>query len=236
MAVTAMADPVQDFAQGNQHFENREYDHAITAYVRIIEQGYESATVYYNLANAHFKNGDLGYAILYYLKAQRLDPTDEDITSNLSFAKRLTRVQLEGVQLNPINSLFESIVAPFKLTALAWLSSVLFIVFVGFLIIRFGLGYRHGVVKVSTTVIVILLLVAALLTTYKYHHDYLTRWAVIVGEDVEVRTGPSETSGLEFQGDPGLVVTILAESGEYYEVRFENQRHGWVRKRLVAEV
>jgi hypothetical protein len=33
-----------------------------------------------------------------------------------------------------------------------------------------------------------------------------------------------------------LIVRISNESGDYYNVIFENQRRGWVKKSLLAEV
>lgn len=230
------AEPADDFKQGNSFFQEKEYTKAIEAYSRAVHQGVGSAPLYYNLGNAYFKNGDLGYAVLYYLKARRLDPADNDIQSNLEFARSLATVQLEGVQLNPINSLFESMVAPYRLNSMAWLSSLFFILFVGLLIVRFGFGVASGWVKPAIITMLILLVCMAVLTTYKYQHDFVTRWAVVVGEEVSVMSGPSDSASLEFQGEPGLVVRIAGESSDYYDVIFENQRRGWVKKSLLAEV
>lgn len=230
------AAPAEDFAAGNQFFQNKEYPKAIEAYDQALRQGVESAPLYYNLGNAYFKSGDLGHAVLYYLKARRLTPSDEDIQSNLDFARSLATVQLEGVQLNPINTLLESIVAPFRLNSLAWISSLFFVLFVCLLAIRFGVGYVHSGLKSAIVLTLVLLICGASLTSYKYYHDYVTRWAVVVGEGAEVRSGPTDSAGLEFQGEPGLIVRISNESGDYYNVIFENQRRGWVKKSLLAEV
>ncbi|MBK7141670.1 MAG: tetratricopeptide repeat protein [bacterium] len=236
LAVAIQAAPADDFAQGNTFFQEKDFTKAIEAYTRAAQSGLESAPLYYNLGNAYFKNGDLGHAVLYYLKARRLDPADQDIKGNLEFARSLATVQLEGVQLNPINSLFESIVSPFRLNSLAWLSSIIFILLVVLLIIRFGMGGLHSALKPAIIFVLILLVCSSILTSYKYHHDFVTRWAVVVGEEVNVLSGPVESAGLEFQGEPGLVVRIAGESGDYYDVIFENQRRGWVQKSLLAEV
>ncbi len=235
-AGVASAAPADDFAAGNQFFQDKEYAKAIEAYSRAVQAGVESAPLYYNLGNAYFKSADLGHAVLYYLKARRIDPADEDIKSNLEFARSLATVQLEGVQLNPINALFESIVGPYQLNSLAWLSSLFFVLFFGMLAVRFGLGYRPHWTKSLTVFLLVLLVCAASVTSYKYYHDYLTRWAVVVGDKAEVRSGPTDSAGLEFQGEPGLIVRISSESGDYYNVIFENQRRGWVKKSLLAEV
>ena len=46
----------------------------------------QDGRLYYNLGNACFKSGKLGEAILWYERARRLLPHDEDIEANLRFA------------------------------------------------------------------------------------------------------------------------------------------------------
>jgi len=50
------------------------------------DEGYSSADLYYNLANAHFRNKDIASAILYYEKAKKMKPNDADIIHNLGVA------------------------------------------------------------------------------------------------------------------------------------------------------
>jgi tetratricopeptide (TPR) repeat protein len=228
--------PAEQFAQANKLYEGKKYDEAIQAYRKILEQGLESASLYYNLGNAYFKSGDLGHAIFYYLKAKRLAPADEDIVNNLTFAKQFSRVQMEGVELNPINTFFVSLVDPYRLETLAWVSSACFVLLFVFLIIRFGVGISTAAVRIGTVVMLVLLIVSSGLTMFKYRHDYLTRRAVIIAEEAPVLTGPSPQSDIELQGAPGLIVEILAETPDYYNVLFENKRRGWIRKEMVAVI
>ena len=236
LAVPAAGTPADLFARANAAYQSKLYDSALALYGQIEAQGLESASLYFNIGNAYFKNGDLGHAVLNYLRAARLDPGDDDIRSNLTFAHGFTRVQMEGVKLNPISSFVESVVGPYRLDTLAWIASFFFVVLIGLLISRFGLGFQNGALRFSLVTALILLVVAASVTTFKYRIDYLTRRGVILAEDAAVRTGPSVELDVELQGSPGLVVTILDESGDWYSVLFENKRRGWIRKELVAEL
>lgn len=234
--VVSAASSADKFATANKFYEEKDFDSAIQAYTAVLDQGVESASLYYNLGNAYFKKGDLGHAILNYMKAKRLNPSDEDIVHNLAFAKQFSRVQMEGVQLNPIKTFLVSLVDSYRLDTLAWVSSACFVLFFLFLIVRFGLGISSSVIRIVSVITLVLLVMSVSLTMFKYRNDFLTRRGVIVAEEAPVQTGPSAQSDIELQGAPGLVVEILAETSDYYNVLFENKRRGWIKKDLVAEI
>ena len=232
------ATPVTDslFLQGNQAYEDKDFESAIDKYLAALDHGVESASLHYNLGNAYFKAGDLGRAVLSYSRARRLAPDDEDLIHNLNFARQFSSVQMEGVQLNPMNRFMESLVTSYHLDTLAWAASAIFVLFCLLLIVRFGLGYNNSLQRVSTVVVLIVLLGISGLTTFKYRTDYLTRWAVVVADESGVLSGPTDSAELEFRGAPGLIVEIMAETGDYYNVLFENKRRGWMKKSLLNEI
>jgi len=201
-----------------------------------LKMGVESAALYYNLGGAYFKFGDLGHAVLNYQRARRLSPGDPDIEHNLEFASQFSNVRMEGVELNPITAFIGAMVRHRSITFLGWLSSAIFVAFITTLILRYGFRFRRASIKSLSVATFALLVVAAGLTTFKYRTDYLMRRAVIIAEDAPVNSGPTENSELEMQGAPGLVVNILDENREWYNVLFENKRRGWIRKELVAEI
>ena len=224
------------FTKAGELYEERQYDQAAELYTSILARGVQSASVYFNLGNAKFKAGDIGYAVLYYHRALRLEPGDEDIANNLEFAAIFTSIQMEGVQLNPVTSFFEALVWQYKLRLLAWTSSAFFILLMIFLTVRFGIGIKGPAIRIGITVSLVLLIVVGSLTSFKYRHNYLVPRGVIVAEECPVMTGPSETLDVEFEAGPGLVIEILSESGSYYNVLFENKRRGWIEKHLVTVI
>jgi len=226
----------QIFDKASLAYDSRDYARAAELYQSILSRSEESGALYFNLANATFKNGDLGHAVLYFHRALRLDPGDEDIAANLEFAKAFTSLQMEGVELNPINAFFQSLVGTYRLSQLAWLSSGLFILLILLLTLRWGMGQISYWVRIGITTSLILLITSCLLTSFKYRRDYLIERAVLIAEECPVRTGPSESLDIELQGAPGLVVEILSESGDYYNILFENKRRGWIKKGLVAVI
>ena len=64
--------PTEAMARANQQYEAGQFAEAISIYQAIIEAGVTSSDLYYNLANAYFKQGELGRAIVNYRRAQIL--------------------------------------------------------------------------------------------------------------------------------------------------------------------
>jgi hypothetical protein len=74
------------FDQANQAYSGEDYENAIALYDSVASQGYESAELYYNLANAHYKLNHLAPSIYFYEKSLKLDPRQEDAKYNLKLA------------------------------------------------------------------------------------------------------------------------------------------------------
>ena len=78
------------FDEGNQRYQEGDFDGALERYAQILDDGLESGELYYNIGNTYFKLGELGPAILYYERARRLMPGDGDLLANLELARSLT--------------------------------------------------------------------------------------------------------------------------------------------------
>ncbi len=78
------------FFEANRAYKSDQYREAAEGYLNLVEKGFKSGHLYYNLGNAYFRLGDLGKAILYYEKARLLIPRNDDLRFNLSHANDQT--------------------------------------------------------------------------------------------------------------------------------------------------
>jgi tetratricopeptide (TPR) repeat protein len=68
-----VASQTEDTLQkGNTYYREGAYDKAIEAYEKLVDEGYIGTSLFYNLGNANYRIGKIGYAILYYEKALEL--------------------------------------------------------------------------------------------------------------------------------------------------------------------
>jgi len=224
------------FNSANGYYQNQDYDEALKIYLEIEQKNFESAPLYFNIGNCFFKKGELGYAILYYLRAQRLSPRDADIETNLEFARMFMPTRLEGIKINPVTAFLDMIVDSYTLNLIAWLASALFILLIIYLSVIMFLQWRGLIVRVSVYIMIFLVLVSSGLTSYKYRTDYLTEKGVIVADETRILSGPGEDNDIEFVGVFGLTFKIEKETDDYYLVLFENKRKGWIKKGDVEKL
>ena len=98
LSVSASPTSTERWEMGNKAYIEGNYDKAIDEYQAILEGGEYSMKLYYNLANAYFKTGAIGKSILYYNKALRIAPSQEDIRHNLAIAEAQTKERIAVLQ------------------------------------------------------------------------------------------------------------------------------------------
>lgn len=242
LAVLAMAPNCRSesidsvWTSAGSHYENNDYEEALNQYIRLYKNGYISAELLFNIGNCYFKQGEIGYAILYYLRAQRLDPNDDDISANLSFARQFLPTRMEGTKINPLSAFMDMVTAPFTLNMTALVFSALFILFI-LMICLFILWPTRGLfLRMFWYALLILMLTSAGIAGYKFRTEYITQTGVLVASGASVYSAPSEKSDLEFKADFGLTFIIKKSTDQFYLVLFENNRLGWVNKKFVEVI
>ncbi|NNE32295.1 MAG: tetratricopeptide repeat protein, partial [Winogradskyella sp.] len=78
------------FEEANSLYNDGKFAEAIDKYESILDSNFHSAELYFNLANANYKLNNVASSIYYYEKALQLDPHDDDIKNNLSYAQNMT--------------------------------------------------------------------------------------------------------------------------------------------------
>jgi hypothetical protein len=85
------------WSKANELYTKGQFVEANELYLGIYNSGKQSAALLYNIANTHYKLGNLGQSILFYERALKLEPKDEDIQYNLALAQSQTVDKIEEV-------------------------------------------------------------------------------------------------------------------------------------------
>src|SRR5690606_19075430 len=77
------------FDNANELYRTGKYAEAAAAYEHILKTKNHSAELYFNLGNAYYKQTKVAPAIYNFEKALLMSPGDDEILTNLEFARKL---------------------------------------------------------------------------------------------------------------------------------------------------
>ena len=233
----AAQSPEDVFLEGNSHYEGGRYAAAAAAYRGLLRYQIRDPVLEYNLANAEFRLGNLGQAILHYERALRLDPTDREIGANLEFARSYRHDQVEPEQQAAIMRWMRGLQDRLGPDRQAW--AVLAVVWLIAALQAWCFSRPRGWSATYGWLLGALLLVLAVSSASWYstlHRLEGRRSAIVLEQVVEVLAGPGYNNPALFTVHEGLDLWIRGERDEWLQVSLPNGLHGWIAKDAVGEV
>ena len=216
--------------KANKAYADGMYAEAAELYQKAVAAGNEAPELYYNLGNAHFKLNDYPTAILWYERARRLDPGNEDIAFNLAVANSKIADKIEPVPEMFYRRWYFSLVDRFSADAWGWISVAFFLAAIaGATLYLFArrLFFRKAGFW-SAAVFLILFAGSLLFAVSARDEAYNVQEAVIFTPTVTVKSSPDEKSVDLFVLHEGTKVRIVDQIGTWYEIRIANGSVGWL--------
>lgn len=222
----------EQFSEANELYSKNQFEEAIIKYESILSQGYESADLYYNLGNAYFKSKQIPKSILYYERAKRIAPNDEDIRFNIEFANQMVVDKIEALPKPFFLKWGESILN--LTTSKGWAVSsisifILMLSFIGVYFFSRSVALRK--LSFALAIVSLIFSFAAFSMAGKQKkkmikHDH----AIIFTPTVTVKSSPDESGTDLFVIHEGLKVQIKQNLGNWTEIRMANGNSGWIKK------
>jgi tetratricopeptide (TPR) repeat protein len=218
------------FEQGTQSFQNGEFDKAVQSFSEILQMGYESADLYYNLGNSYFKLGENATAILNYERALRLRPRDEDIRFNLQIANISVLDKIQEIPELFYIRYFKGFRSLFDIRTLTILTLILYFLFFSLVILWIFTKPRilRRISKWTALVVFVILIVFSITLISKITYLRSNVEAIVMTPEVIIRSAPSEDGTEIFTIHSGLKVKITATSGNWSEIRLADGKEGWL--------
>ena len=226
------------FYKANEEYNKEMYSDAVNDYLKIIDAGHESATLYYNLGNSYFKLDDIPSAILYFEKAKKLNPDDEDLDFNLNVAKTQVLDKIEPLPELFFKTWWRNMVNMFTSDTWTKTSLAFFIMF--FVLLSFYLlsGFTP-IRKLSfyTGLIVFVLSVFTfILASQKFTMEKNLKEAIVFAPTITVKSSPNQNSVDLFVIHEGSKVRVIDKVGEWYKIRIANGSIGWLPLETVKAI
>ena len=230
--------PEQAWSSANEAYIAGDFARAEELYDRIVADGKESEKLYFNLANACFKQNELGKAILYYNRALRLSPGDEDVRHNLAIAEALTKDRIERVPEFFVKTWLRQVRNLLSCKAWTLLSLILFGVTL-ILTLIFVLAQRLAVRKIGFygMTVTLLLFVATSWFAAVERRVMLDREdAVVMSSSVSVKSSPDRSATDLFVLHEGTTLRVVGTLDEWSEVVIADGKKGWIESAKIEQI
>jgi len=212
-------------------YEEGNFELALENWQIVLESGYESPELYYNMGNAAFRSNSIGYAALYYEKALKLDPSLKDAAHNLEFLSRYKSDTFEEVPEFFIKTWTTSAVHALPERAWSIMALAGFVFTLTFLLIYiFTRALALKKTSFYTSLVGLLFTIFTLSSAFANHQEIIhPESGVILSPYVIVRSTPSTTGTELFILHEGTKVKVKEEVTGWHNIRIIDGREGWIR-------
>ena len=230
--------PSQKWEQANAAYNNGDYASALKLYEAIQTEGLHSAALYYNMANAYFKMDELAEAILYYNRALRLAPADEDIRHNLEYAEQSTRDIIEEIPEFFLTSWMRTVRNTMSGNAWTVLSLVMLVVaLVAMLMYLLAQPLRARKAGFYAMAICGLLFIATSAFAISSRNEMVKgKGAVIMSSSVSIKSSPDRAATELFVLHEGTTVVVGEKIEGWVEIRIADGRKGWIEESRIERI
>lgn len=217
---------------GAASYKAGDFTSAAEAWQNCVDNGFRSGDLFYNLGNAYFREGRLGFSILNYEKALRMDPANEDYLYNLKFARSLTKDKAEtDEEENPIlgflfkaHHWFSLTVQLYIVLGIVWLIFVFCALRVLLAGARAKMFFAFGAIPLA-----VLLGVFVCSAGYKIYKDKTYSVGIVTADSADVTSGPSDKAQTLNMLSEGTAVEILDTKDGWAHVRLGEKINGFVK-------
>lgn len=225
-------------AQADSAYAADNFTLAEQLYLESIRRDGTSTTIFYNLGNAYYRQGNLGKAIVNYERALKLDPTNADARANLDFVRtKITDRQID--QGSIMDTLWQSVVCMFRADTWAWIAVVLFALFLAgaFTYILSNVVMVRKLSFFGGIVVFILCAAAVIVSFAAANRISDNRYAIILPPSAQLSTTPrsarsaSEEAFLLHEGTKVEIVDSISTQaeGKWYEVKVGQRERAWIK-------
>lgn len=222
--------PQQLMQRGNDAYAKGDFVAAAQAYNAVLDAGYESADLYYNLGNVYYRQEEYGLSILNYERALRLKPNFRDAKQNLDLADSKTEDQIAALPEIFLAQWAHSVVAWFSPTG--WrICTLILLTLLGTAVVIFLLSrdyaWRKGALIGGIVTLVFLLLCIACTISASVRYNRHNQ-AIVTAPMAVVKSSPEENSIDKLVLHEGTKVNIEETLGEWHKIQIADGNNGWL--------
>ena len=220
-----------DLKDAEKAYDSKNFKISIQHYQKLINEGYKSYQLYFNLGNSYYRNNELGKAIYYYELASKSNPADDDIKINLAIATSKTIDKVNSKENFFITAIKTNILLSFS--TFTWsiftisfisLASILFFIFINsnnILIKRISF--------IGTCFCFILFTLSYFLGYTSLKSKSENKFAIITSKEIKILNEPTISGISKFNLHEGTKIRVVENKGEWILIKLDNGNEGWIK-------
>lgn len=227
----------KSYQLANAAYEKTDYPKAADLYRRAIDEGVADSRLYFNYANTLYRLNQLGMAVLYFEKARKLDPNDQDVAYNLRFLNAQLVDKNPVPETNALTRVLTFLHHAFSINEGLWTVLGLFtILFLAAMAALYAGTALRGVLYATMGMSVLALLAIAPSLAFKIREQETLQYGIVLKSAVEMYSGPGESFQLLTKVHEGTKFEIVETRGEWVSVKLMNGKGGFVRLADLGKV
>lgn len=226
------------FELGNKEYASENWKGALDQYNQVLDKGFESASLYFNMGNASYKLNRIGPSIYYYEKALQLNPADAAARNNIAFARKMTVDAITPLPENTFKKWRNRVLNLLSIDGWARLTVTLMM-----LSAVFFLGYyfmrttgRKRLLFTASFVALFIGLISLAFAFQSRSQNGTDRPAIVFASQVEVKGEPSLESAEAFVLHEGTKVRVMEDVDEWKRIRIADGTEGWILAEEIKEL
>ena len=236
-SATDLSSATDWFRKGNEAYEKGSFDEAASDYQKAEDMGMANARLYYNHGNALFRQHQLGLSILYYERARKLSPLDEDIQFNLRFAQAQVADKIPEPEPNLLARLLWNVHASYSVRSGVWAAFGLFtLAFAAIAAALFLTSFLRWFSILIAVMSSLALVAFSPSLIYKIHQQETVQYGIVLQPAIEMFSGPGENYQVLAKVHEGTRFEIVEQRGDWFSVKLANGKGGYVRANQLGKV
>ena len=218
------------FNKATDSYNNGDYEKAIELYSQILDHGQHSASLYFNLSNAHYKLNQIAPSVYNYEKALLLAPNDQEIKHNLSFAQNMTLDAIEVMPETGLARIYKSVTGLLSFDQWSYLAIAFMIIFVLLYIAFYYFEYatRKRIAFISSIIFFLGSIICLIFAFMQYNDFMADQPAIVFDSEVQIKAEPNKGSQPIFLLHEGTKVNVLDELNEWKKIKIADGKSGWI--------
>ena len=218
------------FSKGVKEYQHENYVVSARDFQQLYDLGYKNFEVCYNLGNSYYKINDMSSAILYYERAQKIMPNNQDVINNIEVANKKIVDNIESVPEMFYVKWWNSITQWFSPKTWCYFGIFFLVIFLAGLSMIFvtrNIKLRKTSFWISIVFLVLFVFSVFVCSSIKKYSNNMSS-AIVFSGSVTAKGSPTENSVDLFVIHRGTKVDVTDKVGQWIEIKLANGKVGWI--------